>query len=136
MSPARSIGGLYGRRPKPAITSHATRPGCRFGRSLNIHEEVGTNSDVFLDAGHRLDPELVLLEEVAEQVAVDQLDGLGARVASWRASLLKLPVVMSSPLSPRPAMAPRKSRTFAGDTLPRYRLHWKKVGKLTSGESR
>jgi len=39
---------------------------------------------------------------------------------------------MRRPLSPRPAIAPRKSRTALGDTLPRYRLHWKKTGKLTS----
>lgn len=53
--------GSMARGPKPAITSHANRPGCRLVGLLNIHEEVGTNSDVFLDAGHRLDSELVLL---------------------------------------------------------------------------
>ncbi len=48
--------------------------------------------------------------------------GAPSRVASFLASAVNVPVVISRPLSPRPAIAPRKSRTAPAPTLPRYRL--------------
>lgn len=45
---------------------------------------------------------------------------------------LRDPVVMSRPFSPRPAIAPRKSLTAPGVTVPLYRLHWKYTGNDTS----
>jgi hypothetical protein len=58
--------------------------------------------------------------------------GAPSRVASARAAGVKLPVVMSSPFSPQPIIAPRKSLTWEAPTVPKYRLHWKKTGKDTS----
>src|SRR5262249_39938264 len=45
---------------------------------------------------------------------------------------VKVPVVISKPFSPLPAIAPRKSLTAPAETLPLYLLHWKNVGKLTN----
>jgi len=47
------------------------------------------------------------------------MGGAPSRDASALASVVKVPVVISRPLSPRPAMAPRKSRTALEPTLPR-----------------
>ena len=44
--------------------------------------------------------------------------GAPSRVASCFASPVKFPVVIRSPLSPRPLIAPRKSRTAPAPTLP------------------
>jgi hypothetical protein len=49
--------------------------------------------------------------------------GAPSRTASLRASAVKDPVVMMIPLSARPVIAPRKSRTWLGLTEPAYFLH-------------
>ena len=46
-----------------------------------------------------------------------------SRVASRRASAVNVPVVIISPLSARPTIAPRKSRTTLAPTDPFHRLH-------------
>ena len=63
---------------------------------------------------------------------VDVTGGVGfAAVASAFAAGVKDPVVISRPFSPRPDIAPRKSRTAEALTAPLYLLHWKYTGKLT-----
>lgn len=82
-------------------------------------EEIDQNADVLLDALLDLDPEAILPEEVAQLLSVDQFDGRSAISAGpMVASLVNEPVVMSNPFSPRPAMAPRKSRTAPAVTDP------------------
>ena len=62
--------------------------------------------------------------------------GAPSRVASLTASLVKVPVVMSKPLSARPTIAPRKSRTCEALTVPCQRLHWKMTWKLSKPPKR
>jgi hypothetical protein len=47
-------------------------------RLLDLFEEGGDDGDVLDGAGRGLDTEVVSLEEVAEPVAVDEVDGRGA----------------------------------------------------------
>ena len=56
--------------------------------------------------------------------------GAPSLVASFLASLVKVPVVMNWPLSVLPTIAPRKSRISPGPTVPMYLLHWKNTWKL------
>ena len=71
-----------------------------------------------------LEAEFQLLEHVQKLVpSTSSMGGTPSRTASRRASAVNVPVVRMMPLSARPAMAPRKSRTCAGVTEPTYRLH-------------
>lgn len=78
-------------------------------------------------------PKLMLLEQIAQPLAVDEVD--------WRRTVARRLLLGldcggargdEEALSPRPAIVPRKSRTLSGVTLPLYLLHWKNTGKLTS----
>jgi hypothetical protein len=86
---------------------------------LELGEEPRINRNI-LDLPHAaVHTKLVLLQQVAELIAVDQVDGgAPSRVDSRLASEVKVPVVISRPLSPRPLIAPRKSRTAPEPTLP------------------
>lgn len=86
----------------------------------DFNEECCIDADVFACSDSGMDVEVVALEKLAKTVTVDQIDRWApSRVASLFASEVNEPVVMSSPLSPRPAIAPRKSRTALGPKLPR-----------------
>ena len=93
----------------------------RHGPSTSDFVEEGPIDGDILDCpGSCLDAEIVLLEKLTEEVAVDQVDRRGAVTGCLLlASAVNDPVVISKPLSPRPAIAPRKSRTAPAPTLPR-----------------
>lgn len=101
--PMRDRGASYSVEP----AGQAQRRGS--GR-LHVVEKVLVDVDLFqlLDR----ESEGVVLEEVSESVAIDEVDKWCAvSEDSLVAPVVKLPVVMRSPLSPRPVMAPGKSRT-------------------------
>jgi len=102
-------------------------PGLHVMRCLLILvKEARVDSHVLLDPLTHLNAEAELLEQVAQSVAVDQLNGRGAITGGFcLASRVNDPVVINKPFSPRPAIAPRKSLTTPGVTVPLYRLHWK-----------
>lgn len=60
----------------------------------------------------------------------NSIGGTPSRSASRWASDVKEPVVRIMPLSARPIIAPRKSLTWPGFTVPAYFLHWKRILKL------
>jgi hypothetical protein len=67
--------------------------------------------------GRQTDP--VFPEQFSESVTVDEIDGCApSRVASACALTVYVPVVISNPRSPRPAIAPRNFRTSADPTDP------------------
>ena len=63
------------------------------------------------------DPDLMLLEEIAEGLAIHQVDGRGAVAGGFAAGVCgEGPVVRIRFLSALPTMAPRKSRTVEAPT--------------------
>src|SRR5262245_6248463 len=93
----------------------------RLGRYfLYSSKKVGSSSKVCL--GFR--PNSRLSSMVASfSPSTSSIGGAPSRMASLRASEVNDPVVMMIPLSARPVIAPRKSRTWLGLTDPEYFLH-------------
>jgi len=80
---------------------------------------IAVNDDLFLlnDAG--LNTESKFFELVNQLVAVNKINRrCTVACGFFTASLVKAPVVISSPLSARPTIAPRKSRTVLAVTAP------------------
>lgn len=74
-----------------------------------------------------------MLVEAVEDLFEEEVELPAPRQPARRQpSLVKDPVVVSKPFSPRPTIAPRKSRTAPAVTVPRYLLHWKYKGNDTS----
>ena len=96
------------------------------GFESEVGEELRDDVDVSDLSNRSADPRLIFPEQVAQSVAVDEIDRRCAVTSRFLFGVrVRLPVVMSSSLSPRPLTAPLKSRTAPAPTLPLYRLHWK-----------
>jgi len=98
-----------------------------FGASLfwlQGQEVVGLHLDLLHHALGGRNTDGVVLQQVAQAVAVDQVDGRRAVTLGFGAGgVSERPRRDEQTFSPRPAIAPRKSRTAEAPTLPLYRLH-------------